>query len=209
MNPLNFRLLFVFAIVFSFSFAQENSAENNQEDTNESTTLVDDLETIVDASGSYQEYKVIEKTKLAAYKKSLAERIDEFQSEISSLNAEIKNQQEEIIALQSQLDDTKNNLTKIETERDQILFFGAPMQKAAYQTTMWAIIGVLALVLIIFLLKYRSNHQSTKEIKENIKRVESDFEEYKRNALEKQQKLGRELQDEKNKVSKLKGNKPS
>jgi hypothetical protein len=59
-------------------------------------------------------------------------------------------------------------------------------------------------LLVLFLIfQYKRSHLLTKEAKQSLKNLDADYENYKRVALEKQQKLGRQLQDEKNKVQKL------
>jgi len=71
--------------------------------------------------------------------------------------------------------------------------------KGTYQTTMWVIILALVLILLFFIYKFKNSNVLTKEARKNLAENEAEFEEYRKTALEKQQKLGRMLQDEKNK----------
>ena len=199
MKTYFFYLAFL-CLVFS-GFAQEVEADST---AIEAKTIVDEYNEIIDNSGSYQEYKVIKKTALADFRVQLSDRKEAFETEISALEKEITNQTKEIKDLKAQLSSTQNSLAEVEEEKDSMQLFGNNLNKVVYQTIVFGIIGVLLLILIIVLIKYKSNAVATKEAKETLNRTEKDFEDYKRNALEKQQKLGRQLQDEKNKVSKLK-----
>lgn len=199
MKTYFFYLAFL-CIVFN-GFAQEVEADST---AIEAKTIVDEYNEIIDNSGSYQEYKVIKKTALADFRVQLSDRKEAFETEISALEKEITNQTKEIKDLKAQLSSTQNSLAEVEEEKDSMQLFGSNLNKVVYQSIVFGIIGVLLLILIIVLIKYKSNAVATKEAKETLNRTEKDFEDYKRNALEKQQKLGRQLQDEKNKVSKLK-----
>lgn len=176
-----------------------------QEDVEQS--LLDDFDEIVNKSNNYEDYKVVKKLQLKNFRNSLSKELESLENEIEELRKLSEEKDKKITELQSLLDTSEENLRETTAQRDQIIFFGAPMEKATYQTTMWGVIGVLILILILFLLKFKSNNSSTNEAKKQLGNVEKEFEEYKRKALEKQQKLGRELQDQKNLVNKLKGNK--
>ena len=79
------------------------------------------------------------------------------------------------------------------------MFLGMPLSKSTHSILVWFIIIILILLLLLFIFKYNRSHLLTKEAKQNLKNLDADYENYKRLALEKQQKLGRQLQDEKNK----------
>ena len=57
----------------------------------------------------------------------------------------------------------------------------------------------LFLILIVFLFQLKSAKAIAHEVKNNVEKIEEEFEDYKHKALEKEQKLGRQLQDEINK----------
>ena len=69
---------------------------------------------------------------------------------------------------------------------------------------MWVIVFALVLILVFFIYKYKQSNVLTKEAKKNLAENEAEFDEYRKKSLEKQQKLGRQLQDEKNKQNKNK-----
>lgn len=199
-------LIYLFCLGFAFHLtAQQNDLDSEEE---QPKTIVDEFDQIIDDGGNYQEYKVIKKVALGDFKNKLKKSKDNFESEISSLEQEIDNQNKEIKDLKAQLLSTQNALAETEEEKDSMQLFGNNLNKSKFQTIVFGIIGLLILILIIIAIKFKANIASTHQARETLERTEKDFEEYKRSALEKQQKLGRELQDEKNKLSKLKAGGP-
>ena len=129
---------------------------------------------------------------------NITKRIDGLQQEITTLNGEIEIQKAEIASLSGKLANTENTLTETNKEKDSMNFFGAQMSKGSYQTMMWGIAGAL----LLGLYKFKSSNSITHEARHKLDEVESEFEEYRKKALEKEQKLGRQLQDERNKLLK-------
>lgn len=183
------------------SYAQDSVADNSPKLP---TTIVNEFDAMVEEAGNYQEYKVVKKEALAKFKINLAERRDTFEAEIDALGKEIVTQNKEITDLKKQLLETQNQLTTVEEQKSSMQLLGNNVDKTTFQTIVFAIIGVLLLMLLLVSIKFKANSAATNEAKDTLESTEKEFEEYKRKALEKQQVLGRQLQDEKNKVSKLK-----
>lgn len=196
MKTLLTSCLLFFSLI-QFTFAQEDASQ-------EPETIIEDYSSMVNKSNSYEDYKVIKKESLENFKKRLTNEIKDFQDEIVSLKESIATQKEKIDALTASLETTQAKLDQVNQEKDSMFLFGAPMSKAVYQTTLFSVIGVLLLILVLILVKYKANNMATKEANNNLKDIELSFEDYKKRALETQQKLGRELQDYKNKLAKLK-----
>jgi len=164
------------------------------------------FEEVIENSNNYQDYKVVKRFKLTELQKNTTAKINALNQEIESSNKTIQEQKASVDNLKSQLNETKNNLNQVTQEKDEISFFGIPTQKGTYQTIMWVIVLVLVLILIFFIYKYKQSSILTKEAKNNLSEYEVEFEDYRKNALDKQQKLGRQLQDEKNKQTKNNNN---
>lgn len=81
-------------------------------------------------------------------------------------------------------------------------FFGMRMSKASFQTLFWCIIAILLIGLLFFIFKFKNSNAITREVNNKFSELESEFEEYRRKAIEKEQKMGRQLLDERNKLIK-------
>ncbi len=197
-NLKHYIATFSLLSIFLSGFAQE---ENTSEEDNSINTQ---FEEVIESSNNYQDYKVVKKYKLTQLQKNTVNRINGLNKEIEAYNETIKQQEAKIENLKSQLNSTKNDLNQVTQEKDEISFFGMPTQKGTYQTIMWIIVFILVLVLVFFIYQYKKSKVLTKEAKKNLADNEAEFDEYRKKALEKQQKLGRQLQDEINKQNKNK-----
>lgn len=169
-------------------------------------TVIEQYDQVIESSGNYnnaaKRYKVIERPKLERYRKQLTDTVTSLKSKITTLNKRIDDQTTEISGLNTNLSSTQKNLDNINLEKDSMNFFGSQMSKGSYQTMMWTIAGVLLLGLLLFLFRFKNSNTLTHQAKRKLEELELDFDDYKRKALEKEQKLGRQLQDERNKLLK-------
>ncbi|MCB0431897.1 MAG: tRNA (guanine-N1)-methyltransferase, partial [Mangrovimonas sp.] len=67
---------------------------------------------------------------------------------------------------------------------------------------LWGIIGILLALLGFFIYKFKNSNTITKESKKALADIELEFEEHRKVALEREQKVRRQLQDELNKQKK-------
>lgn len=201
MKSIHFLIVALF--FSSLCSAQDTSAEEQSD----KPSAIEDLRTVVDKSNNYQQYKVIEKVEINAAIKKVFTEFELLTAEISELNDSIQSQDAQVQSLKKELSGLNTELTDLQNEKDEIQFLGISLTKSAYNALVWSIIGVLVILLLFFIFKFNRSNLLTKEAKQNLKNLDADYENYKRIALEKQQKLGRQLQDEKNKNQKLnKGN---
>ena len=77
--------------------------------------------------------------------------------------------------------------------------FGLQMSKTSYNILMWTIIGGLFALLVVFVLRFKSSNSATKEARRKLEETETEYKDYRRIALEREQKVRRQLQDEINK----------
>ena len=87
-------------------------------------------------------------------------------------------------------------------EKDSISFFGAALTKGSYNTIIWGIIGVLLALLGFFIFKFKNSNTITLQAQKALSETEAEFEDHRRRALEREQKVMRKLQDEINKQRK-------
>ncbi len=172
------------------------------QDIEESQNPVEDEFTnIIENSNDYQGYKVVDYGDLIKLKQNTANFINELNNEITTQKNTITQQQTEIVGLKNDLEATQKNLTEVTAEKDAITFLGMPFSKGSYMALMWGIVGVLVLFLLFFIFRYRKSNVQTTEARNNLLETEKEFEAFKAKALLKEQRLGRLLQDERNKAS--------
>lgn len=171
--------------------------------TEQASSAVEELKMVIDDSNNFEQYKVVNRNNVYAAIDNVFIEMDSLNAEIKKLKDSIDSQEETIGQLQSELSNSEEQLAEVQNQKDEILFLGLSFTKSSYQLLVWSIIILLVLLVLFLIFQYKRSHLLTKEAKQSLKNLDADYENYKRVALEKQQKLGRQLQDEKNKVQKL------
>ncbi len=189
-------ILFSIAFIYSFlSIAQQDNL------TNEHKTIEAKFEKTIKEANRYQEFKVIEQTKLQELKRETVERIEDLKDSINILENQITSKDQNTLKLEEQIKLKNTELTKIDEEKNSISLFGIMLNKVTYNLILWSIIGALLLAFIILVFKHRSSNEITKVSQTNLKLAEEELETYKRRSLEKEQHLSRQLMDERKKNS--------
>ena len=104
-----------------------------------------------------------------------------------------------ITDLNQKLDGTTKNLTSITEEKDSMSLLGMSVSKITYNLILWSVIAGLLTLLVLFIYKFRRSNVLTQEAKTNLSEVEAEYEDHRRRALEREQKVSRQLMDERNK----------
>jgi len=185
---------------FSLLAQEQNSNSNNDE------TLVGQFQELERKSGNYRangiRYEVIRLTDLNKIKTSIFDSVSNANTSIKDLSATIARNKSEIDGLNAKLQETTNNLKNVTEEKDSMSFFGALVSKGTYNFILWSIIFGLLLFLLFFIYRFRNSNFLTHQAKTALADVEREYEDHRRRALEREQKISRQLQDELNKNKK-------
>ena len=153
-------------------------------------------------SGNGVPYEVIKLSTLNEVKSNIFDTINKAYGSIKDLSATITANKAEIEDLNAKLQDTTNKLNTVTEEKDSISFFGALVSKGTYNFILWSIIFALLLFLLFFIYRFRNSNFLTQQAKTALADLEQEYEEHRRRALEREQKISRQLQDELNKQKK-------
>ena len=192
MKTLPILLFFGIAFFVSPINAQEAGA-----------TIDDQFTDVIEKSNRYQDYKVVKIYKLNNLRKNIKDSIAEYEASLEAAESFAGEQEARIDTLANQLKDLESQLETSKSKEDGIELFGSLIKKSTYKTTMWSIIGVLALIGFILLFKFRNSNAITRSAKLKLAETEAEFEEHRQKNLEQQQVLRRKLQDEINKNKNL------
>jgi len=197
------RLLFTLALLVPFfsTYAQEENTTEEQDNT-----LKGQFEELERKSGNYRangiRYEVIKLSDLYEVKNNIFDSISTSSKTIKELSTTITANEAEINALNSKLQETTNKLNSVTEEKDSISFFGALISKGTYNFILWSIIFGLLLLLLFFIYRFRNSNFLTQQAKSALADLEEEYESHRRKALEREQKISRQLQDELNKQKK-------
>nr|WP_321224668.1 tRNA (guanine-N1)-methyltransferase [uncultured Psychroserpens sp.] len=191
-----FKTLLLTALtLLLFSTANAQSTDDDQKLSLNSGTIDNQFEYVIRRSNSWQDYKTVKKTWLYALKAHTIDSLKAVHKDLDDTQAVVLKQAKEIEDLKLNLNNTKTSLDNTIIEKDSMELFGIQMTKPNYSLTLWSIVGVLSALLLFFIYKYRNSNAITKQSNKSLAEIEEEFEEHRRNALEREQKVRRQLQD--------------
>ncbi|MBT8298626.1 MAG: tRNA (guanine-N1)-methyltransferase [Maribacter sp.] len=159
-------------------------------------------------SGNYRadgkRYEVVRVISLDKLRKNVLDTLNAYNKKAAELNATISGHEATIESLNKKLDETTNNLSAVTEEKDSMSLLGMLVSKVTYNVVLWTIIVGLLLLFLLFVYKFRRSNTLTQEAKTALSEVEVEYEDHRRRALEREQKISRQLQDEINKYRKSK-----
>ncbi len=201
MKKINIHIL----IIALFFFAMMPIVGNSQssEETTGPQTLKEQFRDMLDKSESYTDYKVIKRTNLSQYSKAVQDSIRASRKEVSNLKSTVADQKSQIAQLSNRISDLEKQLSKSEELRESLSFVGININKATYHWIVWIIIGVLVVFGIFAFGSFMRSNNVTSKVNKEYKDLQLEFEEHKKKSQEKQLKMGRELQTERNSIEEL------
>lgn len=183
-------LFFLFGI--SIAFAQDSTATQN---SLRSGTITSQFDYIYRVSNNFQGYEVVAKSNLEQLKSNVLDSIRTMSKEVSDLKIHMSTLDDSVVIVKELLSAEIEEKNHAIADRDNFTFFGMGIQKTAYSSMMWVLVLVLAGALAFFAVQYfRSSSKITKAEKDLID-VQEEFEQHRKNTLERERKLKRELID--------------
>jgi len=172
------------------------------QNTPEADAIDEQFEEMMKTSNNYQDFKVVKRLKISNLRTATLQEINQLAKQIEELKEENKQNIQEISQLEEKLSQTNTDLEKAEKSKDQFSWLGIQLQKNTYQNVVYGIITFLILVVLILFFTYQKNKKETAQAKKDLEQNQLEFDAYRKKALETQQKLGRQLQDERLKNAK-------
>ncbi|APY07475.1 tRNA (guanine-N1)-methyltransferase [Winogradskyella sp. J14-2] len=198
------------AVILIVTFnLQTLTAQTQQDDAEEqyslnSGTIDSQFEYVFRKSGNFkgtngQPYEAVKQAWLLKLKANVLDSLKTTYKDLANSEATVANQVKEIDDLKAKLGNTQTTLDQTNEEKNNMALLGMQTSKTNYNVIMWSIIAALTALLLFFIYKFKNSNSLTKEAKHKLEEVETEFEEHRRNALEREQKVRRQLQDEINK----------
>ncbi|WP_339625909.1 tRNA (guanine-N1)-methyltransferase [uncultured Winogradskyella sp.] len=200
------KISLVLVLLFNFqtTVAQQQPQDEADILSLNSGNIDSQFEYIFIKSGNFkgtngQKYEAVKFSSLLTLKANVLDSLKTTYAKLDSSQKIVNNQAKEIDGLKIQLQNTKTNLEETNSEKDNIALLGMQMSKGSYNILMWSVIAGLLALLLVFIYKFKGSNTLTKEAKFRLDEIETEFEEHRRGALEREQKVRRQLQDELNK----------
>jgi hypothetical protein len=154
-------------------------------------------------SETFNEYKVIKESLLDDFWKLTMDSIQSVKSSLETTIQKVDEQQNQINSLSQTLVSKEEAVAGILHESTHINFLGIDFSKSFFSSFFISIVLIFLTLAGLFFWRFKVVHNSASENKQLFDQLHSEFESYKQNALDKQMKLSRELQTERNRLQEI------
>lgn len=190
----NIRL--ILSVLFTFSIFQiAISQTSEQENSLKSGTIDSQFDYIYNTSNNFQEYKVVKKTNLDLLKSNILDSMKTMRGEVASQNMLMKGKNDSIASLNALLEISESEKQVAIDAKDNFTFLGIGIHKAVYSSMMWILVGILAVALAFFSFQYMKSFKKIRKAERDLEEVQEEFDNHRKNTLERERKLKRELID--------------
>jgi hypothetical protein len=138
---------------------------------------------------------------IAAFWKNVRDSLTSSRQQLKAANEQLAASNQTVSQLKSDVSESQTELSKAES----VDFFGISFSKNGYSTMMWSLVAVLGGLAAIVIFRSGSARSEATYRTKLYNEIEEEFKTYKAKANEKEKKLARELQTERNKVDELTG----
>jgi len=203
MNNVRFFVLLLFVTLFTISAHAQTKSDDDNLSLN-SGTIDNQFEYVLKKSGNFkgtngQPYEAVKRSMLNTLRAHTIDSLKTVHKDLTETQAIVNSQAKEISLLKTSLTNTQGTLDQTNLEKDSMALFGMQMSKSGYNVLLWSIIAGLLALLLFFIFKYKNSNSITKNVNLALAEIEEEFEEHRKVALEREQKVRRQLQDELNK----------
>ncbi|TCD10138.1 hypothetical protein EZ449_09940 [Pedobacter frigidisoli] len=196
MQKIKHTLLFLGAMLFlNVAFGQVLPDTSKNTDP----SLNGQYQFMLKKSKSLYGARLINPSRLSSLWKSVNDTLRKERKQLQEARQEIKAQAGNISGLKTEVSGKESSLANANASVNEIKFLGISFNKGTYNTIVWALIIILGagLVIVIFQSgKYRTEATYRTQL---YQEVADEFQAHKVKAKDKEMKLARELQDERNK----------
>lgn len=176
----------------SIASAQDSTATQN---SLRSGTITSQFDYIYRVSNGFQEYEVVKKSNLEQLKANVLDSIRTMSKQVSDLKVQMESLDDSVIIVKQLLAAETAQKNEAIATRDNFSFLGIGIQKTVYSSLMWTLVAILAGALGFFAVQYFRSFGRIKKAEKDFLEVQEEFEQHRKNTLDRERKLKRELID--------------
>ena len=193
------KFIFLIAALFfvNFAYSQDTLAVKKDNSLNGQYTE------LLKKSWGQKGYKNINQARLQNLWRNVQDSLRAEKRKYAPLETQINTQKKTIDDLKAQTAAAQQNLAQSQASVDEISFLGIPVRKSTYNMIMWGAVILLAAGLLIVIFTAGKNIREARYRRQLFDEVSEEYQNFKVKANEKEKKLARELQTERNRVEEL------
>lgn len=184
--------LLIFSSGLSTLLAQDTTASKG---SLRSGTIDSQFDYIYSISNNFQEHKVVKRTNLDQLKSNVLDSMKTMRGEVASMKAEMASRLDSVSRIKEELAQAVLEKEEAIANKDNFSFLGIGIDKAVYSGFMWLLVAALAGALTFFSFQYARSFSKVRKAEKDLSEVQEEFEQHRKNTLERERKMKRELID--------------
>lgn len=196
------RATSVISILLIIVFSGKAFCQTAIPDILEKGTITEQMKYLEEKTRIYEDYRAIREDMFQKIKNNSIDTINGAKNRINGLVLLTSNLNVRIDSLNSSLSGTKADLDEITRSKNSIKVIGIEINKTAYNTIMWIIVGALVLLLVTGFLAFKRNFNITRNTKKELDDLRTEFEAYRQKTRLEREKMSMEHFNE---LKRLKG----
>lgn len=184
--------LLIFSSGLNSLLAQDTTASKG---SLRSGTIDSQFDYLYSISNNFQEHKVVKRTDLDQIKANVIDSMKTMRGEVASMKAEIANRLDSVGRIKDDLAQAVLEKEEAIASKDNFSFLGIGIDKAVYSGFMWLLVAGLAGALTFFSFQYARSFSKVRKSEKDLSEVQEEFERHRKNTLERERKMKRELID--------------
>lgn len=168
------------------------------------TSLQDQFVELKNDANTFQDYKVVKKVRLDSFWNTVTDSLNAHHEELTATHQQVGTLRGEVSGLKTQLNEQVSRVETLEYEKARLNFLGLDLMKDTYSTVVWGLIFALLIATLVALYRYRMSHRITANTRRDHLQLQAEFEEFRRRTHEREVRIKRELQTERNRVEEMK-----
>lgn len=193
---MKYLAIFLFFGIFLHTLAFPQQTSSVRRGSLNSGTIDSQFIYLNQISRSQDDFKLIRRVNLETVRKNVADSLRELRNEINESAMTMQSQLSQIAALGDSLASTKERLRISESQQDRVSLLGISLDKSTVSVLFVSIVSVLGLLLAFYIYRFNHGHVLTRQARKSYDDLQEEFEAHRKKALEREQKLKRQLQDE-------------
>jgi hypothetical protein len=189
------------ALVFSGASAV---CQNVMPEVLDKGTLTEQMKYLEEKTRIYEEYRAIREDMFQKIKDNAIDSLNLVKGKITAYIGLTGSLNSRINSLKDSLNATQEELKETTSTKNRISVLGIGVNKITYNTIMWIIVAILAFLLAAGFLAFKRNYIVTFNTKNELKDLQTEFEEYRKKTRLEREKMS---MDHFNEIRRLRGDK--
>lgn len=154
-------------------------------------------------SSSGREYKVVNLEDLNALWNNVQDQLAASKDELQSSQARVDALRQEVAQLTQRVDEQQAIVQESEHAATHISVLGIDVAKDKFEATFWITTAILLILLAGAIYQFKRSRNVTRRTQMNFMELQEEMEELRKTSLEKERRLRRELQTERNMMEEM------